>query len=133
MMAEKMVRTQVYLPRAIYDELQRRAKDHGLTLAIQIREALGDYLAWVKDEKKVPPFNPTKLFNIIDNLTGGGPEDLAENHDKYLYSDPHGEKNLERKRPRSHPPRNSDLMIREKRTKYRTKKRGASRQASKRK
>ncbi len=41
-MAERMVRTQVYLPRVVYDRLQRRAEKHGVTLAMQIRAALDE-------------------------------------------------------------------------------------------
>jgi len=36
-MSENMVRTQVYLPRDIYQRLQRRAANQALTLAVQIR------------------------------------------------------------------------------------------------
>ena len=43
-MAENMVRTQVYLPRTVYQKLQERAEKEGLTLAVQIRAALEDYL-----------------------------------------------------------------------------------------
>ncbi len=38
-MRENMVRTQVYLPREMYDRLQQRAGKQNLTLAVQIREA----------------------------------------------------------------------------------------------
>ena len=39
-MAETMVRTQVYLPRDVYEKLRQRAEKHKLTLALQIRAAL---------------------------------------------------------------------------------------------
>ena len=38
-MGENMVRTQVYLPREMYNRLQQRASQHDLTLAMQIRAA----------------------------------------------------------------------------------------------
>lgn len=43
-MSEKMVRTQVYLPRDIYEQLKQRGDSEGLTLAQQIREALAQYV-----------------------------------------------------------------------------------------
>lgn len=87
-MAEKMVRTQVYLPRAIYNKLQNRAETYGLTLALQIREALEDYVRRLDPQAlDIPIFDPTGLNLLLDNLTGGGPADLAENHDAYLYGE----------------------------------------------
>ncbi len=125
-MAERMVRTQIYLPPKIHAELKRRAEKHGLTLALQIRDALEDYLRLMKaDEEPLPPFDPTDLFAIIDNLKGGGPPDLSENHDKYLYSDPHGEfsrarqKEKVRKQPESKPV----VVVRDRRATYQTQKR----------
>src|SRR3989304_5416450 len=74
LMAERMVRTQIYLPPKVHVELKRRAEKHGLTLALQIREALEDYLELMKkEEEQIPPFDPTELFSIIDNLKGSGP------------------------------------------------------------
>lgn len=87
-MNEKMVRTQVYLPRAIYNKLQNRAETYGLTLALQIREALEDYVRRLDPQAlDIPLFDPTGLNLLLDNLTGGGPADLAENHDAYLYGE----------------------------------------------
>jgi len=87
-MNEKMVRTQVYLPRAIYNKLQSRAETYGLTLALQIREALEDYVRRLDPHAlDIPLFDPTGLNLLLDNLTGGGPADLAENHDAYLYGE----------------------------------------------
>ena len=123
-MAEKMIHTHVYLPRAIYDELQRQAKKHGLTLAAQIREVLEGYVYRKgKREEKLQPFDPRELFEIIDNLEGGGPDDLAENHDKYIYGDPHGEKSLERQRSRSQSQPKPASAVRERRVVYQTKRR----------
>jgi hypothetical protein len=84
-MSENMVRTQVYLPRSIYDWLQKRAKQHRLTLALQIREALEDYahLQNTNDEERVmSPDDPLrKLIGSISTGLGDG----AINHDKYIY------------------------------------------------
>jgi hypothetical protein len=101
-MSEKMVRTQVYLPRRVYDQLQRRAERHGLTLALQIREALEGYLLrGDTPEDKMEPVNLNNLFEITGKFGGSGLSDSSVNHDKYIYGDPHGEKALERERLRA--------------------------------
>ncbi len=101
-MSEKMVRTQVYLPRGIYDQLQRRAERHGLTLALQIREALEGYLVHgTETEAKMEPLELGNLFEITGKFGGSGLKDSSVNHDKYIYGDPHGEKALERERLRA--------------------------------
>jgi hypothetical protein len=88
-MDEKMVRTQVYLTRTIYNKLQERAERHGLTMAVQIREALEAYVQHLDSQAlDTPLFDPTSLNLALDKLTGGGPADLAENHDTYLYGEP---------------------------------------------
>ena len=101
-MSEKMVRTQVYLPRGVYDQLQRRAERHGLTLALQIREALEGYLLQGNTlEDQIEPLDLGNLFEITDKFGGSGLSDGSVNHDKYIYGDPHGEKALERERLRA--------------------------------
>ena len=87
-MAEKMVRTQVYLPRAIYDKLQQRAQKQKLTLALQIRAALEDYLdrAESEDDDGIlraddPIFKMIGMFKSDVN-------DASVNHDYYLYGAP---------------------------------------------
>jgi hypothetical protein len=102
MMSEKMVRTQVYLPRGVYDQLQRRAERHGVTLALQIREALESYLVrGTETEDKMEPLDLGNLFEITGKFGGSGLSDASVNHDKYIYGDPHGEKALERERLRA--------------------------------
>src|SRR5262245_596225 len=101
-MSEKMVRTQVYLPRGVYDQLQRRAERHGLTLALQIREALEGYLVrGDESETEREPLDLGNLFEITGKFGGSGLSDSSVNHDKYIYGDPHGEKALERERLRA--------------------------------
>lgn len=87
-MRENMVRTQVYLPRDIYDRLQRRAGKHDLTLAVQIREALEDYLERVEsqdDDGILHADDP--IFQMI-GMFDSGLGDLSVNHDHYLYGFP---------------------------------------------
>lgn len=87
-MDEKMVRTQVYLPRDIYEQLKERADKEGLTMAHQIREALAQYVVETKEEEvlapkyTIPPDDP--IWDMIGMLKGG-PEDGSYNHDKYIY------------------------------------------------
>lgn len=84
-MRENMVRMQVYLPRDIYQRLQKRAEENDLTLAVQIRAALEDYLrhASAEDEERVmSPDDP--LLQLVGTMTSGL-SDGSINHDKYIY------------------------------------------------
>ena len=85
-MAEKMVRTQVYLPNDIYQQLKTRADDQGITMAVQIREALANYVVEKKAEKKghiLTADDP--IWNLI-GMVKSGISDGSVNHDKYIYS-----------------------------------------------
>ncbi len=87
-MSENMVRTQVYLPRAVRDQLQKRAKRHQLTLAVQIREALESYLlenAAQTDDGILHADDP--IFQMI-GAASSKEGDLSVNHDYYLYGMP---------------------------------------------
>ena len=86
-MSENMVRTQVYLPRAMYDRLQKRAGKQNLTLAVQIREALVDYLerSEAADEPILRADDP--IFALIGSASSKE-GDLSVNHDHYLYGWP---------------------------------------------
>ena len=101
-MRENMVRTQVYLPRDIYDRLQKRAEENDLTLAVQIREALEDYLRYASggdEERVMSPDDP--LLQLMGSMTSGL-GDGSVNHDKYIYRrDWDTSPNIETARPRS--------------------------------
>jgi hypothetical protein len=86
-MSEKMVRTQVYLPADIYEQLKERGEREGLTLAHQIREALAEYVATVAEDKEELPIitEDDPIWNII-GMVEGGPVDGSINHDKYIYT-----------------------------------------------
>ena len=84
-MSEKMVRTQVYLPRDIYEQLKDRADAEGITMATQIREALAQYVteAPTKEEGHI-----LTADDPIWNIIGMGKSDVTDgsvNHDKYIY------------------------------------------------
>ena len=86
-MSENMVRTQVYLPREMYDRLQKRAIRDELTLAVQIRTALEDYLERQEalDEPILRADDP--IFEMI-GMFSSKEGDLSVNHDHYLYGAP---------------------------------------------
>ena len=94
-MAEKLVRTQAYLPQAAYRELKARARLQGFALGVQIREALVDYLFRLNprlgSNEAPPPFDLGALNAVIALPEGQGATDAAENHDQYIYGDPHGD------------------------------------------
>lgn len=87
-MSENMVRTQVYLTRGTYERLQKRAKEHDVTLALQIREALEGYLEQAEtklDDGILHADDPIfKMIGMFDSGLG----DLSVNHDHYLYGAP---------------------------------------------
>ena len=85
-MSEKMVRTQVYLPRDIYEQLKDRGERQGLTLAHQIREALVEYVADVVAEDELPILTADDpIWNIV-GMVESGVTDGSINHDKYIYA-----------------------------------------------
>ncbi len=113
-MTGKMVRTQVYLPRDIYDKLQQRAAKEDLTLALQIRAALEDYLdqaASEEDDGILHADDP--IFQMI-GMYSSGVSDASVNHDHYLYSWP----KVEPDEPRR-------VAVKEKRAAYKPKARPA--------
>lgn len=90
-MAGTMVRTQVYLPRDVYEKLRQRAEKHKLTLALQIRAALEDYLGRVEAEEDDGILHADDpIFKMI-GLFDSGLGDLSVNHDHYLYGAPRRE------------------------------------------
>ncbi|NHZ72048.1 MAG: ribbon-helix-helix protein, CopG family [Aquificales bacterium] len=96
-MNEKMVRTQVYLPRDMYEHLKQRADEDGITMAHQIREAVALYVVEteeeIEDESKYAIPDDDPIWDMI-GMCKDGPEDGSVNHDKYIYTrywDPEGD------------------------------------------
>jgi len=87
---ENMVRTQIYLPRGIHRRLHERADKHGLTLAVQVRAALADYLERVEAEEQPILRADDPIFQMI-GMADSGLGDLSVNHDHYLYGAPRRE------------------------------------------
>ncbi|HEY4690194.1 MAG TPA: ribbon-helix-helix domain-containing protein [Anaerolineae bacterium] len=121
-MRENMVRTQVYLPRKIHEQLQARAEKQGLTLAVQIREALADYIERVESEADDGILHADDpIFQLIGSVSSKE-GDLSINHDHYLYGWPKRETTDSRAASR----------LRERSTDYRTpRKKAASRRRRK--
>lgn len=84
-MTEKMVRTQVYLPRDMYEQLKQRADGEGITMATQIREAIAQYVVETEEERKPPLFTEDDPIWDMIGMCKNGPEDGSVNHDKYIY------------------------------------------------
>ena len=91
-MTDNMVRTQVYLPQATYRALVDRAKQHDLTMAAQIRAALDEYLQRTSEDDEGVILKPDDPFFSMLGLFDSGVNDLAVNHDYYLYGMPKRER-----------------------------------------
>lgn len=84
-MDDKMVRTQVYLPRDIYEQLKERADKEGSSMASQIREALVQYVVETKVEDDGPMFTKDDPIWELVGMIKSGITDGSYNHDKYIY------------------------------------------------
>jgi hypothetical protein len=76
-----MVRTQIYLPRDVYDRLRQRSEREHVTMAEQIRDALATHLADASPGGALRPDDP--LWTLVG--AGEGPTDASEAHDSYLH------------------------------------------------
>lgn len=81
-----MIRTQVYLPKSLYQNVRLLAKRENRPAASLVRELLEDGL-----DKKNKKLNAgTALLRLAElgkKLKIKGPRDLSINHDKYLYEE----------------------------------------------
>lgn len=76
-----MVRTQVYLPQEIYEELRRRSEKSGVSMARQIRKALEEYLE-LSEARVLKEEDPIwEMIGAIKTKDG----DLSVRHDTYIY------------------------------------------------
>lgn len=78
MKQSKSVRTQLYIPREMYNELKRRGEKRRKNLSQQVREALNQYLSAKKNVSE-------DRLSEIAGKTSSGTGDLSEKHDFYLY------------------------------------------------
>lgn len=87
-MKEKMIRTQVYLPRDIYSKLKKRANKEGVSMAHQIREALIENVVETEAETEGIAQYVIPEHDLIWDMIGmntNGPADGSQHHDKYIY------------------------------------------------
>ena len=77
-----MIRTQVYLPKTLYQQIDLTAKRERKAKAAVIRELLGKGLT-----NKKPRETARDAFLKLAAIGGKGPADLSKNLDDYLYGD----------------------------------------------
>lgn len=79
-----MIRTQIYLPKELYRNIEIVAKQEKKPKAQVIRESLERAL-----ERKAETIGEAlgKLIDVGKKFHLHGPKDLSTNHDKYLYED----------------------------------------------
>lgn len=81
-----MIRTQVYLPKSLYQNVRLLAKKENRPAASLVRELLEDGLK--KRSKKLNAGTALlRLAALGKKLKIKGPSDLSINHDKYLYEE----------------------------------------------
>ena len=88
-MKEKMIRTQVYLPRDIYSKLKKRANEEGTSMAQQIRETLIQQVAETEAEIEGTPSYFMPSHDPVWNMIGMGKKDGSTEsslyYDNYRY------------------------------------------------
>lgn len=78
-----MRRKQLYLDEASERALKRLAARTGRSEAFHVREALRIYLGQQPADERDPL---ERMIGLVDDAQG--PDDVAENHDHYLYGAP---------------------------------------------
>ena len=78
-----MIRTQVYLPEDLYQEVRVVAKKESKKSAQILRELLYEGLQKRKKKGTIGE----ALLDLASVAVKGAPPDLSTNHDKYLYED----------------------------------------------
>ena len=81
-----MRRKQLYLDESSERALKRLAASTGRSEAFHVREALRRYLGDGDPEGEHDDDPLARLIGLVDDLEG--PDDVAENHDHYLYGAP---------------------------------------------
>lgn len=81
-----MIRTQVYLPKTLYQEVSIVARIEKKARAQVIRDMLEEGISNKKLKETIGQAL-NKLIKVGKKLNLRGPKDLSTNHDKYLYED----------------------------------------------
>ncbi len=82
-----MIRTQVYLPKALYQQVDLVAKREKKAKAQVIRETLEEGLDKKQEAQETVGEALLRLAALGKKLKLRGPRDLSTNHDKYLYEE----------------------------------------------
>lgn len=78
-----MIRTQIYLPKQLYEDVKFVAQKEDKKAAQVVRDLLNEAL--LKRKKQVSIGEA--FLDLASIGVKGGPPDLSTNHDKYLYED----------------------------------------------
>lgn len=76
-----MIRTQVYLPKALYQRIQLKAEQESKPAAQVVRELLADGLIRQQQE------TTGDALMRVAAIGGAGPADLSQRIDDYLYDE----------------------------------------------
>ncbi|MBI4690666.1 MAG: hypothetical protein HY754_10445 [Nitrospirae bacterium] len=83
------VRFQMFLDESQKSALERLQHDSKMPVAEIIRKAIDKFLAEWKQKKQMPVRDViTEKLLSVAGICNGGPKDLADNHDHYLYGMP---------------------------------------------
>ncbi|GHE08539.1 ribbon-helix-helix domain-containing protein [Streptomyces alanosinicus] len=84
--AKHMVRTQIYLPRSLYDRIQLRAEREHTSMGQVIRELLEDKV-FHRKPRETAGDALLRLAKLGEKLRFHGPADLSTRLDDYLYGE----------------------------------------------
>lgn len=80
------VRFQMFIDKTQKEALDSLQQDSRMPVAEMVRKAIDKFLAEWKVKKRVPPGDEmTERLISVAGTCKGGPKDLADKHDKYLY------------------------------------------------
>lgn len=80
------VRFQMFIEEEQKEALKRFQRDSGMAAAEIVRRALDSFIEEYKKGKGVPPQDAmTERLLSTGGVCKGGPKDLSDKHDKYLY------------------------------------------------
>ena len=80
------IRFQMFLDESQKEVLEKVQQDSKIPIAEIIRKAIDSFLKEWKKNKKIPAENDiTEKLLLVAGVCKGGPKDLADKHDRYLY------------------------------------------------
>jgi hypothetical protein len=80
------VRYQMFLEAEQKEALEKIQRDSNIPVAEIVRKAIDRFLSEWREKKGMPEEDEVvKRLLSVAGICKGGPKDLADNHDKYLY------------------------------------------------